>query len=130
MDVINGVLRHDSAAAQLQSCIAVPKELQQNLISKGHASPYQSGKYMIDYVIDSGGKECGLMSGDFVEDVSTVSLAEGQGKQCTPHCSQYHSTELLLCCSCPLLQVEVSICDRIWETLHMGSACDSRNARF
>jgi hypothetical protein len=38
MEVIDGVLRHDSAADQLQWCVAVPKELRQDLISEAHAS--------------------------------------------------------------------------------------------
>ena len=38
MEVIDGVLQHDSAADQLQWCIAVPKELQQDLIAEAHAS--------------------------------------------------------------------------------------------
>lgn len=38
MEVIDGVLRHDSAADRLQWCVAVPKELRQDLISETHAS--------------------------------------------------------------------------------------------
>ena len=40
MEVIDGVLRHDSVADQLQWCIAVPKELRQDMIAEAHTSLY------------------------------------------------------------------------------------------
>ena len=37
MEVIDGVLHHDSAANQLQWCVVVPTELRQSSISEAHA---------------------------------------------------------------------------------------------
>ena len=98
MEVIDWVLRHDSAADQLQWCIAVPIELQQDLIAEAHASLF-SGHLSEQKVYDRLRRWFWWqgMWADVRRFCRECLNCVSRREQCTPHCSQYQCWSL---CSC------------------------------